>query len=123
MNKINWTSSSSLVQKAEEAVIKKSLDIIILSIVNDNPSSGYGILKIIYKNFNVKLSAGTIYTLLYSLEREGLLDVSLKGRVHYYILTNKGKERPQLILTAQNRLKKIDNTFSAFLRSFLFYKK
>ena len=48
MNKINWTSSSSLVQKAEEAVIKKSLDIIILSIVNDNPSSGYGILKIIY---------------------------------------------------------------------------
>lgn len=106
MNKIKRVSRSSLVQEAEEIVVKKSLDIIILNTVNNNPYSGYDILKIIHKTFNVKLSAGTIYTLLYSLEREGLLEVSLKGRVRYYIITNKGKERVQLILTAHNRLKK-----------------
>ena len=71
-------------------MVKSFLDIIVLSMLKGSPSHGYGIIADIHKRFDVLLSPGTLYPLLYSLEKQGLITIELDGRRKNYLLTEKG---------------------------------
>ena len=57
-------------RKIHERTVKSFLDIFILAEVSDRPLSGYDLVGLIHKKFNLLMSSGTIYSILYSLERE-----------------------------------------------------
>ncbi len=61
--------------KILEKSVKDNLRLLILSILGRRETSGYEIIKAMERNFKVRLSPGTIYPLLYSLQEEGLIEI------------------------------------------------
>jgi len=54
--------------------------------------SGYDAISAIHKKFGVLLSSGTIYSHLYSLERDNLIAGSWDTKKRIYSLTEKGED-------------------------------
>jgi len=77
-------------RKIHERTVKSFLDIFILAEVSDRPLSGYDLVGLIHKKFNLLMSSGTIYSILYSLEREELVKGRWTERRRAYTLTEKG---------------------------------
>ena len=65
---------------------------LILGELQDKPLSGYDIIGLIHKRFNVLVSSGTVYSLLYSLERDGMIAADVDTRKRVYTLTDKGQK-------------------------------
>jgi len=86
-----------------QSLVKKNLDIIILSMLNDNPVHGYKIIADLHNTFGVLLSPGTLYPLLYRLEAEALVQVEEKSRRKLYSLTPKGLKRTKDIVSSYRR--------------------
>jgi len=57
---------------------KEKLESIVLSLSQQHSVSGYDVIKIVFQRFNVLLSPGTVYPLLYSLEEKGALKSEVK---------------------------------------------
>lgn len=63
-----------------EDIVKNHLEIIILSMLVKKPMCGYDVIKEIFSRYNVLISQGTVYPMLYSLKEEGILRIeSMKG--------------------------------------------
>ncbi len=78
-----------------EDIVKSHLEIIVLSMLSEKPMSGYDIIKEIFTKYNVLLSQGTVYPLLYSLKEDGILQsMFTKGdmRTKRYFYTQDGKQ-------------------------------
>lgn len=93
-------------REMRERIVKCFLDIIILTnLLNQNvPMGGYDVMSFIHKKFDVMLSSGTIYSFLYSLEREGVIKGAYIRRKKVYMLTEKGKNKIKTILDAKPRV-------------------
>lgn len=50
------------------------VDVFILSILNKQPQTGYGIRKILNNNMNVKVSYGLLYPILHGLENSRYIE-------------------------------------------------
>jgi DNA-binding PadR family transcriptional regulator len=74
--------------------------------------SGYDIISYVHSKFRLLVSSGTIYSLLYSLERNELIEGVWKERKRTYQLTEKGEHMINTVLTASESLK-------AFMANFL----
>jgi len=61
-------------------IVKNHLEVIILSMLIEKSMCGYDLIKEIFSRYNVLISQGTVYPLLYSLKEDGILHVeSMKG--------------------------------------------
>lgn len=80
--------------KMMEHTVKKSLRILILSMLKQQPMCGFDIIKSLMHHFNVLLSQGTVYPILYSLEKEGYLRTIIKSdnKTKLYVPTEKAYE-------------------------------
>lgn len=94
--------------KGEELLLKGLLRLVILSLLEKEMMTGYSMLKTLENVTGLTLHAGTVYPLLYSLEKAGILTSFLveKGRrrLRYYTINEAGKE---LLEKAKNVAKKI----------------
>lgn len=54
--------------------------------------SGYDVVKYLHQKFHMLPSAGTVYSLLYALERKNLIEAINNQRTRAYKLTEKGEE-------------------------------
>ncbi len=81
-------------RKALERFVKKHLEVITLSLLLRSPMCGYDLIRTIYHRHHTFLSQGTVYPLLYDLERRGLLGIvrSESPRSKVYALTDHGRE-------------------------------
>ncbi|MBC7131102.1 helix-turn-helix transcriptional regulator, partial [Candidatus Bathyarchaeota archaeon] len=70
-----------------ERLVSNFLDVIVLRHFRNDSFSGYDVLLFIRDRFNMLLSSGTVYSKLYSMEREGLVEVVSTGRKRIYRLT------------------------------------
>lgn len=87
------TTSEALPEEIVEQVVKRNLELVTLSILEKGSMSGYSLIKEISSQFHILLSQGTIYPLLYSLQKEGTLAIKNGiGREKIYELTSKGRE-------------------------------
>jgi len=78
-----------------ERIVKNFMDVLVMVELRDNPLSGYDVISLIHKKFNLLVSSGTVYSLLYSLERDGLIEGKLNDRKRVYVLTEKGEKNHQ----------------------------
>lgn len=85
-------------RKLRKRLIKTFLDIIILAHLNGSLMSGYDIINAINKKFGILLSPGSIYSMLYALERKNLITGTLSETRRIYTLTDKGKEKMENVL-------------------------
>jgi DNA-binding PadR family transcriptional regulator len=102
------TSKAKAFKTVEERIVKKSLDVIVLKAVKEEPLSGYNVILFIHRKFGVKLSAGTVYSLLRSLEKKGFVKGDCQ-KARYYTLTEKGEKTLMAITTMRNRIKVLNN--------------
>ena len=61
-----------IVEKLHKRSVKSFMDILILAELENRPMSGYDAIALIHNKFDVLVSAGTVYSLLYSLARTQL---------------------------------------------------
>jgi DNA-binding PadR family transcriptional regulator len=94
-----------ILKKMHERIIKNFMDIIILAELRNGPLSGYDVISFIHNKFHLLVSSGTVYSLLYSLERNGLIEGAWNERKRVYKLTDKGAKTIETILCANDKIK------------------
>jgi len=94
-----------ILKRIHERIIKNFLDIIILSELRNVPMSGYDVISFIHNKYNLLVSSGTVYSLLYSLERNELISGAWNERKRVYKLTEKGRKTVETILNANDQIK------------------
>ena len=83
------------------------MDVLVMAQLRSTPLSGYDVISLIHKKFNLLVSSGTVYSLLYSLERDGLIEGKLNDRKRIYVLTEKGEKNINAILNANDQIQNI----------------
>jgi len=106
---------SKTAEKLRRRVIKNFMDILILSELKKGPMSGYDIIGLIHRRFGVLVSSGTVYSLLYSMERNGLIKGVWNQRKRVYILAEKGEQNIKVLTKANEEIQ-------SFLRNMLMLK-
>jgi DNA-binding PadR family transcriptional regulator len=94
-----------ILKKMHERIIKNFMDIIILAELRNGPLSGYDVISFIHNRFHLLVSSGTVYSLLYSLERNCLIEGTWNERKRVYRLTEKGEKTIDTILSANDKIK------------------
>lgn len=90
-----------------ENIIKSHLEIIVLSLLYDRPMCGYDLIKEIFARYNVFLSQGTIYPLLYSMKEEGIVQAGF----------TKGDMRTKIYSSTQEKRRNIEEKISEFIKA------
>ena len=94
-------NEKNILKKLRRRFINEFLDLIILNRVESVPYiNGYAIIEYIFQKFNILVSSGSIYSTLYAMEREGLIEGVWKGRKRIYSITPEGRE---IIKTVENK--------------------
>lgn len=93
---------TEVLKKMHRRIIKGFLDVVVLTELKRGVMSGYDIIGFIHNKFRILVSSGTVYSLLYSLEREGLIEGRWNHRKRVYTLTDKGEKTIKTILNANN---------------------
>lgn len=97
----NKKTEDAIIKEQIRKFVKNSLDIMILAKLQAGPLSGYDIITLVNEKFHFTLSPGTVYSVLYSLERKGLIACSDQARKRTYTLTQKGLYTINVISTSR----------------------
>ena len=89
----NWASAQKVILKVRKRVLTACLDVAIMAQLSERRVlSATNIISIFKKRYNIQLSAGTVYPVLYALERDGNIQRLPNRRKKLYVLTSRGKE-------------------------------
>ena len=106
----NEKSEAKILKKMHEKLIKSFMDTIIMAELQNGPISGYDVISYIHNKFGFLVSSGTVYSLLYSLERNGLVEGIWIERKRVYKLTQKGAKTIETILSSQDKIRSFMTT-------------
>ena len=95
---------SKIVENLRRRTIKTFMDLLILAELQQKPLSGYDIIGLVHRRFNVLVSSGTVYSMLYSLERKGLVTADMDNRKRVYTLTSKGEQTLETVGRANREI-------------------
>ena len=96
---------SEVLKKMHRRMVKSFMDLLILAELRNSPMSGYDVIAYIHNKFGILVSSGTVYSLLYSMERDGLIRGVWAKRKRVYELTEKGERNIEVILNANDKIK------------------
>ena len=104
-----------ILTRMDERLLKTFTDMLVLAELRNNHNmSGYDVIEYVHSEFDFLISSGTIYSLLYSMERDGSIEGAWINRKRVYTLTDKGKET---IKTIQNASGRIQNFIARLLQA------
>ena len=104
--------SVKILENLRRRFIKNYMDVIVLAELRNHPMSGYDVIRFIHRKFGVLVSSGTVYSLLYSLERNGLIKGVFTNGKRVYTLSQKSEQNIETILDVNNKVQ-------SFLRTML----
>jgi len=97
--------NNKILGEMQRHIVRSFLDTIILSeIKKAEYIGGYTLMGVVRKKFGFLMSAGTIYTHLYSLERKNLIKGAISGETRKYALTKKGTDTIDSIVESKGHL-------------------
>lgn len=102
---IGGVMEAKILREMHERIVKNFMDIIILSELRNRPMSGYDVIAYVHNKFRLLVSSGTVYSLLYSLERKGLIEGRWRERKRVYTLTEKGRKNIETLLSLNDKIK------------------
>jgi len=95
---------SEILDKMHRRIVQNFLDVVILLELRKRSMSGYDVISFVHNKFGMLLSSGTVYSYLYSLERDGLIKGEYSQRKRVYTLTERGKETAKAYLNAKDKI-------------------
>jgi len=98
--------SQNIVEKLQRRVVQNFMDIFILTEMKKGSLSGYDVIGLVQKRFGLLVSSGTVYSLMYSLERVGMIKGVWNSRKRVYELTEKGERDIKVIAKANEEVQK-----------------
>ena len=99
---------AEILNEFHERFVRSFIDILILAeLKKRSPMSGYDVITFIHKKFHLLMSSGTVYNILYSLERRELIKSIQTSRKRVYKLTDKGVETINIILKRKERIQSL----------------
>jgi DNA-binding PadR family transcriptional regulator len=98
---------SEVLKRMHRRMVKSFMDILILAELRNSPMSGYDVIAYIHNKFGILVSSGTVYSLLYSMERDNLIRGIWAKRKRVYELTEKGERNIETILNANDKIKSL----------------
>lgn len=89
----DYVVENDVIMEMRERVVRAFLDLIVLMKLSEGCEAlgGYDFIKLVGEEFDIMLSAGSIYSVLYSMERGGLIQGTSNRRKRVYVLTDKGE--------------------------------
>jgi DNA-binding PadR family transcriptional regulator len=97
-----------------ERLIKNCTDVLILAELNEGKTmSGCSFLTFFNEKFGIMLSPGTIYSKLYALERQGLLQINMESRRTVYSISNKGQKIMHVITSLNPKIQEFLRSLSS----------
>ena len=103
---------SDFLETMHERILRDYIDIVILAKIHEKEVTGYELMSYFHQRFDFMVSPGTVYAVLYSLERKGLVQANEIGNKRTYQLTGKGKDALKSITSSLDSL-------TAFFRKIL----
>lgn len=100
------SASSQFVEKLRKRAIQNFMDILVLTEMKEGSLSGYDVISLIHREFRILVSSGTVYSLLYSLERDGLIKGVWNQRKRVYMLSENGEQNIKVITKANKEIQK-----------------
>ena len=79
-------------KKLRVKMIKSFMEIFILAQLRKNAMSGYDIIASIHEKFGIMVSSSTVYSCMYRMERDGLVEGNTDEKKRIYMLTEKGEK-------------------------------
>lgn len=95
---------SQILNKIHRRIVRDFLDMLILMELRKRSMSGYDFIAFIQNKFHILTSSGTVYSLLYHLERKGLIKGELNERKRVYTLTERGEKKVKAFLNAKDKV-------------------
>jgi DNA-binding PadR family transcriptional regulator len=102
---------AAIPQEVVERFVKDELESIVLALLFKEPLCGTDIIKIIYNQFDVLLSPGTIYPLLRSLEKRELLRCEYGVKTKTYKPAKAAEEKIRIMLEEQAKASRFLSRF------------
>jgi len=96
--------AEKIVEKLQRRTIQNFMDIFILTEIKNGSLSGYDAMALIHERFGILMSSGTVYSLLYSLERDDWIRGVWNSRKRVYELTEKAKQNMKAITQANQEV-------------------
>jgi DNA-binding PadR family transcriptional regulator len=78
-------------------LLRRFIDLIALEELKKCNMSGYDLVFRLHTKYDLLVSPGTVYALLYTLERQGLIKGKVEERKRVYELTDYGLENASLL--------------------------
>jgi len=100
-------------KEVKKRILRGFLDVVIACLLAEKPSWGYEIISEIHNKFHILLSPGIIYSVLYSMEKEGYIKAYEECRRRFYEITDRGREWLNQMINACR-------TVSAMVEEYLF---
>jgi DNA-binding PadR family transcriptional regulator len=94
-----------IVDELCERIVRNFVDVFILFQLARAELSGYGIIGQIHKRYGILMSSGTVYSMLYSMERRGLIEARSLERKRLYALTQKGEREIRDVRRSNGKIK------------------
>jgi DNA-binding PadR family transcriptional regulator len=89
------------------SIVKSFLDTVVLArLRNCGRLNGYELIEYVHQKFGVLISSGTLYSLLYALERKGLIKGEWVSGKRLYVLTDKGCDSITAILESKEEIQR-----------------
>ena len=93
------------IKEMRRRIVKNFLDTIVLAeLKRTQPQSAYALMNRVHRKFGFLISAGTVYALLYSMERKDLVIGEPTENKRIYRLTQKGNETINIILKTKEEI-------------------
>lgn len=88
-----------------ERCVKRNLELIVVKVLEDQPQCGYGIIRYVHRTFKVLLSPGTVYPLLNSMNKGGMITSTTNNkRKRLFALTETGREQARRLFEEHMRV-------------------
>ena len=97
---------NDLSKEIRELLLKNFMKMVILSQLDKASTGGYDIIKFFYEKYNLLFSSGTVYSCLYSMERNGLVEGIWNQKKRVYQITDKGRVMLNIFRNDKERLLK-----------------
>ena len=91
-------------ESMRERLFKRLIDVFVLVELKKKSMSGYDVLSMLHNKYDVLISPGTVYAMLYSLEREGLIEGKWDERKRVYKITSRGLQSETLLKAAAEEM-------------------
>ncbi len=84
-------------EELRRQLLRRFIDVLIVAALKEREMTGYDVMLLLNKNYDLMISSGTIYSTLYSMEREGLLKGDSDGKRRVFRLTEQGMQKGELM--------------------------